>query len=263
MDEKVLIKKSTLTSIGVAIRSKEGTTELIPPLEMPARIEAIGGGLALEEWMGYIELRTLNAMKNSKATLNLNMAYSLNNMCTRTNDHAGEYLNTTVEELTINCPNKVGGLRNMLACSSNAPDYTLKKIVMNVDTSEINTAGAAFMSCAALESIEGSPLNFTSITSAYDLAATFAGCTALADVRFSGEIRVNFYMETCVNISKASLLSAFSCFADDVEGLTAVFKRRRIDKLFESSEGANDGSSSAEWLALVDTKPNWTISLRS
>ena len=260
---KVLIDESTLTDIADAIRSKEGTTELIPPLEMPERIKAISGGLALEEWMGSIELRTLNAMKNSKATLNLNMAYTLNNMCSRTNDHTGEYLNTTVEELTINCPNKVNGLRNMLACHNAAPDYTLKKIVMNVDTSEINTAGAAFMNYAALESIEGSPLNFTSITSAYDLASTFAGCTALAEVRFSGEIRVNLYMENCVNISKASLLSAFSCFADDVEGLTATFKRNRIDKLFETSDGANDGSTSAEWLALVDTKPNWTISLRS
>lgn len=45
MDENVFIKKSTLTSIGDAIRSKEGSTELIPPLEMPARIEAISGGV--------------------------------------------------------------------------------------------------------------------------------------------------------------------------------------------------------------------------
>ena len=43
-DEYVRMKKSTLTSIGDAIRGKEGTTELIPPLEMAARIEAIGGG---------------------------------------------------------------------------------------------------------------------------------------------------------------------------------------------------------------------------
>lgn len=42
---KVFIEESTLTSIGDAIRSKEGTTELIPPLEMPARIKALGGAV--------------------------------------------------------------------------------------------------------------------------------------------------------------------------------------------------------------------------
>lgn len=42
--EKVVINKSTLTSIGDAIRAKDGSTELIAPLDMPAAIEAIKGG---------------------------------------------------------------------------------------------------------------------------------------------------------------------------------------------------------------------------
>lgn len=44
-DEYVRMKKSTLTAIGDSIRKKEESTELIPPLEMPTRIEAIGGGV--------------------------------------------------------------------------------------------------------------------------------------------------------------------------------------------------------------------------
>lgn len=50
-DEYVRMKKSTLTAIGDAIRSKEGSTELIPPLEMPARIEAICGGVNFDTFI--------------------------------------------------------------------------------------------------------------------------------------------------------------------------------------------------------------------
>lgn len=45
LDDYALIEKSTLTGIGEAIRGKEGTTELIPPGEMKARIEAISGNV--------------------------------------------------------------------------------------------------------------------------------------------------------------------------------------------------------------------------
>lgn len=41
---KIFIEESTLTSIGDAIRGKEGTTELIPTTEMASRITAIEGG---------------------------------------------------------------------------------------------------------------------------------------------------------------------------------------------------------------------------
>lgn len=41
---KVFIEETTLTSIGNAIRGKEGTTELIPTTEMASRITAIQGG---------------------------------------------------------------------------------------------------------------------------------------------------------------------------------------------------------------------------
>ena len=47
---KVFIEETTLTAIGDAIRDKEGSTELIPVLEMATRISAIeGGGADLPE----------------------------------------------------------------------------------------------------------------------------------------------------------------------------------------------------------------------
>lgn len=41
---KVFIEETTLTAIGDAIREKEETTELIPVLDMAARIKAIESG---------------------------------------------------------------------------------------------------------------------------------------------------------------------------------------------------------------------------
>ena len=43
MVTQVQIEESTLTSIGESIREVEGSTELIPPLDMPERIKALGG----------------------------------------------------------------------------------------------------------------------------------------------------------------------------------------------------------------------------
>ena len=48
---------------------------------------------------------------------------------------------------------------------------------------------------------------------------------------------------------------------DTASGKTITFSKTAVNKAFETSAGANDGSTSAEWLALVGTKPNWTISL--
>ena len=43
LKDYALIKKATLTDIGESIREVEGSVELIPPLNMPERIKALGG----------------------------------------------------------------------------------------------------------------------------------------------------------------------------------------------------------------------------
>ena len=44
-------------------------------------------------------------------------------------------------------------------------------------------------------------------------------------------------------------------------GGTVEYSLKRINEIFETSAGANDGSESVAWEALVATKPNWTFSL--
>ena len=47
---KVFIEESTLASIGDAIREKTGTSELIAPGDMPAKISEITGGGSAGDW---------------------------------------------------------------------------------------------------------------------------------------------------------------------------------------------------------------------
>ena len=62
-------------------------------------------------------------------------------------------------------------------------------------------------------------------------------------------------------LNKPSIISVFSCLDNTVTGQTAVFSQTAVDNAFETSEGAADGSTSEEWLTLVASKPNWTVSL--
>ena len=90
---------------------------------------------------------------------------------------------------------------------------------------------------------------------------TFYGATELEELTMSGTIAKAFKVSDTTKLSKASIKSVFSCLSDTTTELTTTFSKTAVNKAFETSEGANDGSTSAEWNTLVATKPNWTISL--
>lgn len=255
---KVLIDETTLTGIGDAIRSKEGTTELIPPLEMKPRIEALGGGgcRALEEHATMIRFTSLNILGEKTATINLYEATTLRELF---NISKTENVNTVVEHLTINCPNAVAALNN---CVNGYMDKTLKKITLNVDTSAATSASYAFSSNYVLEEVDGTPLDFTSVTSSGNLVNPFNVCHELREVRCKGLINVSISFSYTKKLSKASVLSIESCLSDAATGMTLTLPLEAVDTAFETSEGAADGSTSEEWLEIVESKPNWTFSLK-
>jgi hypothetical protein len=53
----------------------------------------------------------------------------------------------------------------------------------------------------------------------------------------------------------------FGALSDTATGVTLKIPAAPINKAFETSSGAKDGSTSDEWLALVALKSNWTITL--
>jgi hypothetical protein len=60
---------------------------------------------------------------------------------------------------------------------------------------------------------------------------------------------------------KETIVSMINTLSQNATGMVATVGKKAVDKAFETSEGANDGSENAEWLTLTATKTNWTISL--
>ena len=90
----------------------------------------------------------------------------------------------------------------------------------------------------------------------------FIDCGALVKVKFSGVIASNgLNLQWSKSLDKASITSVVNVFSTTTSGLTATLSQTAVDKAFETSAGANDGSASAEWQALKATRPNVTILL--
>lgn len=90
---------------------------------------------------------------------------------------------------------------------------------------------------------------------------TFSNAEKLTHVIFSGILVKSLDLHWSTLLDKESIVSAFSILSTTTSGLTLTLSKVAVDKAFETSTGANDGSTSTEWATLVGTKTNWTISL--
>ena len=93
-------------------------------------------------------------------------------------------------------------------------------------------------------------------------STTFQNCAALTHVIFEGVIATNgLNLKDSPNLDKDSITSVINCLSTDTTSLSFTLSLNAVNKAFETSEGANDGSTSVDWVALRDSKTNWTISL--
>lgn len=68
-------------------------------------------------------------------------------------------------------------------------------------------------------------------------------------------------MKDCVNINKPSIISLINTLSTSTTNFSITLSKIAVDKAFETSQDAANGSTSEEWLTLVGSKPNWSISL--
>lgn len=259
-NEYVRMRKSTMDSIAKAIQEKEGSTDKISGAAMPAKIEAIGVGIPWKDIYG-IQLWSLNIFKTPKVEITIPHSCTLASFCALLlNYKAEDRINQTVQELSILCSEPIDGIGALLGVSNYNIDNILRRVVLNVDTSNCSSTANMFNNCRALETIEGTPIDMTKVNSATGM---FTYCYALREVRLKGELKVNLENYGTKVLTKESILSMMQTLSDTVDGKTLTLNSAAVDAAFETSVGAADGSSSSEWTAIVNSKSNWTIALRS
>ncbi len=90
---------------------------------------------------------------------------------------------------------------------------------------------------------------------------TFSRALSLKEIRFEGAIGATVGFNESSLLTHDSIVSIINALSATTSGLAVTLSKTAVNQAFETSSGANDGSTSAEWLSLIATKSNWTISL--
>lgn len=100
------------------------------------------------------------------------------------------------------------------------------------------------------------------IASNNSFSGAFTSCRDIVNLKINGTAGLtSIDLHWSKKLSKASIESVIDALSSTTTGLTLTLSIAAVQSAFETSEGANDGNTSAEWTALVATKTNWTISL--
>lgn len=90
----------------------------------------------------------------------------------------------------------------------------------------------------------------------------FGYSSNIEHIGFEGVIGQNgLNVSWSTKLDKESHVKLINTLSSTTSGLSVTVSLTAVNKAFETSEGANDGSTSQEWLNLIATKNNWTISL--
>lgn len=133
--------------------------------------------------------------------------------------------------------------------------------IPHIDCSSVDTAnrnvGFLFGGCSKLRKIE----KLTLKEGVEYTSNTFSACSALEEIEFAGVLAKGLDLHWSTKLNKASITSLINILSPNVSGHTITLSLTAVKKAFETSVGANDGNTSAEWTSLIATKSNWTISL--
>lgn len=145
------------------------------------------------------------------------------------------------------------------SCSYLADDNAVIERIPTLDTTSLNSLSYFLYNCPNLTYIEKIILrnDGTQTLGAY----TINVCPNLEEIRFEGVIGQSGLKIVSTKLSKASIESVINVLSATTSGLSITLSKTDVNNAFETAEGLADGSTSEEWLALIATRQNWTISL--
>ena len=234
--------KEVLTNIADVIRAFTGKTDKITLSEMPDEIDKVyqsGVSLGKDEgrqskreefWENYYTNRTKNFT-------NAFYGYGWNDVTFDPIDTiVCQYVCTSMFERTLITDTKVE--------------------ISFVPINNSQTTTRVFYLAERLKTI--TKLSVTELVRTFN--SWFYGCTKLENIEIGGTIAVDFDIHWSP-LTKKSILSIYDHLSTTAI-LTLTFNLNAVNKAFETSEGANDGSTSDEWKTLINNKPSGvTISL--
>lgn len=92
--------------------------------------------------------------------------------------------------------------------------------------------------------------------------SVFTRCYALENLIVEGTIsQGTINLSWSKKLSKTSITSVINALSTTTSALSVTLSKTAVNNAFETSAGAADGSTSAEWNALIATRSNWTINL--
>lgn len=125
-----------------------------------------------------------------------------------------------------------------------------------VDIEFEGTANGAFNSAKIMRTIKKMIVNEnTTFTN------TFNNAESLESITFEGEIAKDIDLHWSTKLTEASIRSIIDHLSALIGGKTLTLSEAAVNKAFETSEGANDGSTSDVWNSALSIRDNWTISL--
>ena len=177
-----------------------------------------------------LKIADLNLLGKKEVVLNIPLVKNYANMLQQS------VINEMVEHITIN-GSKDGEIRDMAYLCSSSGDKTLKHITLNCDFSKATKMGRAFYLLQALEIIDGTPLDFSSIQASSYISNIFYCCAALKDFRvvplsLNVDISINYSSE----LSSETIQSLIDGLADLTGGTaqTVSWHSTVLSKLTES-----------------------------
>ena len=130
-------------------------------------------------------------------------------------------------------------------------NYGITDTVIEIDCYYCGTLNSTFNSAKALRRIPS-----LKVVSWNSFSSTFKSCFALEELGISGTIARNgLDLRDSTLLNKSSIEKIITCLSSTTSDLSVTLSKTAVDNAFE------DGSTGNEWLNLIATKSNWTISL--